>query len=192
MATEKGDPRLATYRDETRRGVKNLTRRAAASPESRLAPKTHWEERWIGVISRYPKTPEAFAERRERGRAIFARLRAEGRAPTRAGVPDGWKGRKGEIAEIKAQAKTKADEAVARLIANGTLPVDEEAGNAALRVAFELMLDETLKTETRLKAAGIITDFTKPKPRHEAEVVVTPAEEWLSLLHSGNMPDVSN
>ncbi len=183
MATEKGDPRLATYRDETRRGVKNLTRRAASSPESRLAPKTHWEARWIGVIRNYPKTAEAFDKRRERGRAIFARLRAEGRAPTRVGVPDGWKGRKGEIAEIKAQAITKADEAVARLIANGTLPVDEEAGSSALRVAFQIMLNETIKTETRLKAAAIITDFTKPKPKHETEVAVSPAEEWLALAH---------
>ena len=190
MAAEKDDARPQRYLEETARGNKSLTRRAAASLESRLAPKTHWEERWVGVIARYPKTPEAFEARRERGRAQFARLRATGHPMTRKGVPDGWSGRKAEIAEIKARAATKADEAVARLIANGTLAIDEEAGNGALRVAFEIMLDETIRTETRLKAAAIITDFTKPKPRHEADVTISPAEEWLSILHSGNVPTI--
>ena len=187
MATEKDDARPQRYLEETARGNKSLTRRAAASMESRLAPKTHWEERWIGVIARYPKTPEAFEARRERGRAQFARLRAAGHPMTRKGIPDGWSGRKAEIAEIRARAAAKAKEIMVRLIEDRTLSIDETAGNAALQVAFELTLDETVKTEIRLKAAALVVQFTKVKPQQEADVTVSPAEEWLAALHSGTM-----
>ena len=185
MATQKDDPRLKSYTAATRAGVKSLTRWAARSEASRMAPKTHWEERWIGVIRGYPKTAEAFVARQERGRAVFARLRAEGRAPTRQGIPDGWRGRRAEIAEIKAAASLKAREIIAKLIADGILSIDEDAGNGALQVAFEIMLDETVKTQTRLSAAAIITTYTKAKPRQPVETIVSPAEVWLAALHTG-------
>lgn len=191
MATEKDNPRLTVYAATSRNGVKSLARTAARSDEARLASKTVWDAQWIGVIQGYPKTREAFEARRERGRALFARLRAEGRPPTRLGVPDGWARRKPAIAAAKQAAAVGAVTEVGRLIASGTV-MDEEVAHGALRVAFGLLLDETQKADIRLKAVKLVAEFLKPKPTAKIAAAVSPAEEWLAMLNNVTEADRVN
>ena len=184
-------PKQAEYSARTRAGAQSLTRRASRSDEARLAPRTHWEERWLGVIHAYPKNPDAFEARRERGRAVFAKLRAEGRLPSRAGIPDGWGGRRTEIAQIKAEASAEAEKIMAHLAQDGIIDesgLDERAGNSALRVALTIVHDRTEKAEIRLKAAALIANFTKSRPTQTLETIVSPAEAWLEALAQGTLP----
>lgn len=164
-----------------KRGQLPLVRVAKNSPESRLAPKTHWEAKWVGVIKGYPKTPELFEQRRQRGREKFAALRAAGVQLTRKGVRDGWAGRQEEIKTLKEKAAEKADEIMRELIAEGRL-MDEDSGNEALRIAFKIANDESEKSEVRLKAIKIVTEFTKSKPTTKVSVDVSPAEAWLASI----------
>lgn len=190
MATKSDDPRLKAYAAKSREGTTNLTRTAARSDEARKASKTTWDEQWVGVIKNYPKTEEAFEAKKAQGRASFAKMREEGRPPTRLGVPDGWAGRKQEIAVVKAAAAVKASEAITGLIVMGHLSMDEQAGNAALRVAYEFIFDETLKPDTRLKAIKIVADFVKPRPTQTVKVEVSEAERWLASIADLNVTDV--
>ena len=191
MPTEKDDPRLKGYVAETAKGVKRLHRVAARTKVSRMAPKTHWEEKWVGVVHGYPKTPEAFEERKLRGREKFAKLRAEGRLPSRKGVPDGWKGRREEVVQIKAEAEREAERIMAHLAQDGYIDetdLDEKAGNSALRMALAIVHDRTEKSEVRLKAATLVANFTKSRPVQKVETVVSPAEAWLAQLAAGKLP----
>ena len=173
--------RSANYLAATARGNSSLARKSARSPWSRLASKIEWEPQWIGIISRYPRTEAAFNARIERGRATFAKLRAEGRAPTRAGVPDGWAGKRQEVTELRAAAHEQAETVTGRLVNAGSLLGDADA-EAALRVAFRIVYDESAKGELRLSAINIVCSYLKPKPTQKIAVTTSEAERWLAAV----------
>lgn len=172
----------AAYAKKSRQGVRNLTRASETSDTARLASKEAWDAKYVGVIRNYPRSAEAFEARRERGRAAFAKMRAEGNPLTRVGVPDGWGGRKQELATARATAVAKAEAAVGEMVAVGQLDIGEWAANEALRVAYSFAFDETLKADTRLRAIKIIAEFTKTKPTQSVKVEVSAAERWLMSL----------
>ena len=179
MPKFKRDPLLSVYRARTQSGTTRLGRASTRSDVSRLAPKTHWEERWVGVVPHYPKTAEAFDRRRLYRRELFARLRAEGKLG-RKGVPDGWGKRKNELLEARRNAATAADRLIVEMAEKGQLT--EEAADMALRAAALIAFDESQPTKARLTAISIITAWCKPRPLQKVEVVVTEAEEWLTAI----------
>ena len=181
MAT-KDDPRLSIYRARTKSGTVRLGRNATRSDASRVAPKTHWEARWIGVVPHYPRTAEAFERRRFFRREQFARLRAEGKLG-RKGVPDGWGGRRAELLEARQKAAVAADQLIIEMTEKGQLP--EEAANMALRAAARMAFDESQPTKVRLEAIAIVTAWCKPKPAQRVEVAITEAEKWLIKIVEG-------
>ena len=162
-------------------GARSLARMAKASDAARMAPKTHWEEKWVGRIRGYPLTPEAFVARQQRGRALFARLRAEGKSLTRKGIPDGYAGCREEVEAGTAKARADAAEAMKHLRDQDCSP-DERDGNAALTVALEIAMTPWARAATRLKAAALVASYTKLVPPRVIEVEVSPAEKWLDLL----------
>ena len=182
MVTIKDDPRLSVYRARTKGGAARLGRSATRSDASRVAPKTHWEARWIGVVPHYPRTAEAFERRRLFRREQFARLRAEGKLG-RKGVPDGWGGRKAELLEARQKAAVAAEQLIAEMTEKGQLT--EEAANMALRAAALIVFDESQPTKVRLVAISIVTAWCKPKPAQRVEVAVTEAERWLTAIVEG-------
>ena len=162
-------------------GAKSLARPAKRSDAARMAPKTHWEERWIGVVRGYPTTPEAFDARKQRGRELFARLRAEGKALTRKGIPDGWAGRREDIKADEERARGEAAAAMKHLVERDC-GLEAADGTAALLVALEIAMTRSIRGALRLKAAALVAEYTKAKPLKTVEVAVSPAEQFLALI----------
>lgn len=153
-----------------------------------------WNPKLVGLRF-YAKTKEEFEARKEKGRALFARLRAEGKLKGgRIGVPDGFAGRKEEIAaareEAKAYAKQKVKQLLNLYVPNEPVdPRSEEALEAALEVIRAKVDDPKTgkqvhleKTQNRLQAARLVLDFTKSKPVVKTDNVIRTAEAFLEEL----------
>lgn len=147
---------------------------------SRIAPKDIWDPKWIGVVSSYPKTAELFEKRKSVGAATLARLRAEGRPPSRLGVANGWGERKAERKKLKLKAKRMAKRNLQTLIDEGI--VSEDMGNAVLLAALEIINNPSEGTGDRIKAMKLVADFTKQRPTQKIEATVSQAEAWLTSL----------
>lgn len=158
-------------------------KRKSVRPDiTRMVPKDKWDAKWVGVVPSYPKTEEAFERRKEVGRATFAKLRAEGRPPTRKGVPNGWGERKDDLKLHRLRARRMAKKEMAQHVADGT--VDETLANGALLAVAEILHNPTTVTSDRLKAAKILADALKARPTQRIETTVSPAEAWLNSLSS--------
>jgi hypothetical protein len=113
----------------------------------------------------------------------------------RAGVPDGWAGRKKEAGEVRARAKIEAKKAVQMMIAEGLVEKPEDPRvEQALEVNVEIMLarSETdgqpvYEARERISASRVILDFLKARPASRIDARVTKAEDFLAIL-AGHTP----
>ena len=124
-------------------------------------------------------------------RACIAKAREArgGKAPTRAGVPDGWggKARRALRKRIIDMAEVKAAAAIDHLVENGQLKKDD-AGNAVLKWAAGVVLaknpadgESAYPIREQLAAAKMVLEFTMTKPETKQSVAVT-AESFLTGL----------
>lgn len=140
-----------------------------------------WDPNKVGVIPSYPKTEAVWLERQ-----AAARLRAQARHAegvfNRTGVPDGWAGRKHEVAEIRTVAREEATIIVKHMIDKEIVTPEDPRAEEALTVAVEIARDKTMQPASRLQAARIVLDFTRQKPATKADVTVRKAEDFLMGL----------
>lgn len=153
----------------------------------RKAPKV-WDPEKAARFPRYPQTPEAYEAMRQRSRETILKTK-----PTRAGVPDGYSGKRDEVLAAKVRA---ADEgaAVGRFLLyghNGGPPLDdpddlagltdEQKGNVVLGEVFGTYRDGTAPLRDRLDAARLFLRYTVPQPKRGAIPAET-AEAFLEAL----------
>jgi hypothetical protein len=114
------------------------------------------------------------------------KLIAEGRW-FRRGVPDGFKGRKVEVQEIRRRAKVEAKQLVSHMKKNG-LTLDDQRAEDAMESMVEVVraADDNgayiHPVQYRIAAARAILDFTKQRPASKAEVALTKAEDFLAAV----------
>ncbi|WP_458098615.1 hypothetical protein [Roseomonas sp. WA12] len=111
----------------------------------------------------------------------MTRLNAEGKA-TRRGVPDGWAGRKAEVAAIRAHAAEEAKDIVAYMKTNDMVPTEDPRADEALEYAVSVIRAETEGTREKLSATKILLEFLKTKPTAKSAVTVETAEDFLASI----------
>jgi len=96
------------------------------------------------------------------------------------GLPDGWGRQKEALAEVRQQAKIKAEKKVQEMIDQGILPSDDNIAQRAVGVLLEIA-EGPDAANVKTTAAKALLEFTKQKPvnKHEVKAV---AEEWLASL----------
>jgi hypothetical protein len=164
-------------------GMEYARRRRAGEP-----PK-QWNPEYAARIPWYPKSPEAFARWQQNGRDRMARLKAEGRFPTRRGVPDGWGGRKHIAQELRAKAQAEAKEIVAFMVKNKMVESEDPRAEEALEamIAIVRAKDEAMATplyppRDRIAAANTVLAYTKQKPATKTDLNVRRAEDFLEAV----------
>jgi hypothetical protein len=100
----------------------------------------------------------------------------------RRGVPDGWSGRRGELAALRERAAVAARHAVGAMQARGDLEGDDPRVAEALAFVASVVLDPAASASNRLAAARILLTFTQPRPTARQVVTVLGAEEYLAEL----------
>ena len=83
-------------------------RRAGRHPLLQDWPQGEWCPAVVGKVRGYPRTEATFLQRRALLRANRERAMEAGRL-TRQGVPNGWAGRRDEIAEVRRNSRTEAE-----------------------------------------------------------------------------------
>ena len=152
-----------------------------------------WHADLAGVVPYYPKTLEKFQRRQEIARKIWPTMMKNGTYRTRAGVPDGFAGRREEVAACRAKAVIEGKEIVAEMKKNGQFvpegtPTDMEMASEALAFAVATMrahTDDGKATYTirdRQAAAALILAYTKSKPAQIVSTTVHKAEDFLSAM----------
>jgi hypothetical protein len=141
----------------------------------------------------YPKTLEAFENKQRLARERFAKWRADGTLGTRRGVPDGWAGKKVEVAAERDRARAEGKELIATMIEQDLidtgLTTDDKKAQDALEMLAEVMLDKTGTTRERVAAATALLGFTKAKPAQKTELKVSKAEDFLAILAAEENPE---
>ncbi|MBU8544783.1 MULTISPECIES: hypothetical protein [Roseomonadaceae] len=144
------------------------------------APKV-WCPEKARTLKMYPKTAEAYEAMRQRNREALAQTRATGKL-VRTGVPNGWSGRKPELATIQAQAAEEGRAVVAA--ARHVCILDEEddpRAAEALETICEILRNKTVNTRHRVVAARLLLDFLMLQPVSRQQASPT-AEAVLSTL----------
>ena len=138
-------------------------------------PKGVFNPAAVGVVPGYPRTPETYARHTDRLRANHAKAKAAGKL-NRRGAPNGWAGRKAEVAELRQKAADEAWQVVNILQRNSARPDerldaspteaerDAERFNIAAAFAIGFILDPTRPTKLRVEAARMILPFLTPMP----------------------------
>ena len=145
-----------------------------------------WHPQLVGLLARYPTTPEAFAQRYANHSAnMAAQQRAGTLAPHRQDLPPGMLSY--EFARLQRKAAAQAQTIVETMATED--PDLTPSAQKALAVAAEIMLtvDENTKRPlyngmTRLAAGRLICDFVQAKPAQRVDATVTRAEDFLTVL----------
>jgi hypothetical protein len=140
-----------------------------------------WRPEWVGIKPGYPKSLEEWNQRRERARQRALELHRRG-VFHRRGVPDGWAGRRDELAALREKCAQTARQAVDALEARGDLDGEDPRVAEALAFIASVVLDPTASASDRLNAARILLTFTKPRAAARQAVSVMGAEEYLAEL----------
>ena len=121
----------------------------------------------------YPKSQEAWDRKMAAGQANREAAVKEGKMHRRE-VPNGWAGRRDEVAEWRRNSQTEAERLVPLLSPpNPYISLaDNEAGNMAMAFLFARIIDPTYSNSERLLAARIVLPYLLPRPRlREARAV---------------------
>jgi hypothetical protein len=127
-------------------------------------PQGVWCPAAVGLVRGYPKTLETFKRQCEQLRANHKRAKEKGLL-TRDGVPNGWAGRRDDIAVERRNAQTAAEmltdtwETLMEGISEGLCPMSKRA----LTVVAEIALSPLNPPRMRLQALRLFLDFTVPK-----------------------------
>jgi hypothetical protein len=121
----------------------------------------------VGVIPGYPRDQEAYDKRRQTLLENSARARSAGKL-SRKGVPNGWAGRRAELAaeNRKADAEgTQIADAMVRagLLHNGT--EDDALANEAMAYVLSVIRNKSVCETLRQSAARQLLTFTMANPR---------------------------
>jgi hypothetical protein len=171
-----------TNEDEAGAAAPSRTpRRKSFRPSFERGPK-QWEPAKVGTARGYPKTAEGYERRRQAASDRAHRLNAQGLL-TRRGVPDGWSGRKEELAAARDQAATDAAEMVAALKAADILGPDEVRAEIALEFVLSVVRNASETATVRTSAARIALSFLKARPAARVDVSLRSAEDVLGMLH---------
>ncbi len=177
-----------------REGYKPL--RAKASPKSKAwiekYPPNQWHFELVGVVRGYPLCPEVWEQRRQLARDMTRKAIAEGKKPTRRGVPDGFKGLGQAVADARLWREIEGKRIVKIMedrdlieypdISQYESVEDHEAAKGALALCVSIVRSDTYKPRERLEAARTVLTFTKAKPVQRVENTLKTAEDFLSVL----------
>jgi hypothetical protein len=121
-------------------------------------PQGEWCPDAVGVVPGYPRTPETFAAQAERLKANRQRAKERGLL-TRLGVPNGWAGKKDEIAEIRRNSQTEAER-----LTEAVFEADCWEARVAMTEAMKIALSPFYRMADRLVAMRLILQYTVPRP----------------------------
>jgi hypothetical protein len=121
-------------------------------------PQGEWCPEAVGKVRGYPRTQTTYDAQVERLLANRQGALEAGKL-TRAGVPNGWAGKKPEIAEIRRNSRTEAERLVEVIC-----ETDDWRAALALQTVMEIVRSEVETTAIRLSAMRAFLDFTVPKP----------------------------
>ena len=161
-------------------------------------PPGTWNPAAVGKVRGYAKTPEAYARQLAQLQANRDGARAAGLL-NRKGVPNGYAGRRDEVAEMRLQATDDAWVAVAAWQRNAQTPeeqlpeerleafrtsqdwprTDAEMFSAAAAYLISVVLDRSQPTRQRLQAARAILPFLRAAPSGKARENVQDGMAWL-------------
>jgi hypothetical protein len=141
-----------------------------------------WDPEKARTLPGYPKSPAAYEAMRQRNRETIIKTHAAGRI-SRMGVPDGWSGRRKELAEVRRVAATEARQmvgAVRHTALDNIVESDRERAEIALVAALEICRDPSQPARLRIAAARVALGFLIPHA--SAPASASEGEEWLGEL----------
>ena len=164
-------------------------------------PPGTWNPAAVGKVRGYAKTPEAYDRQLAQLKANRTGARAAG-LMTRKGVPNGYAGRRDEVAEMRLQATDDAWTAVAEWQRNSQTPeerlpderleafrtgqdrprTDAEMFSAAAAYLISVVLDHSQPARQRLQSARAILPFLRAAPSGRARENVQDGVAWLAEL----------
>ena len=125
-------------------------------------PQGEWCPEAVGVVSGYPRTAEAFAAQVARCRANRGAAIEKG-ILNRHGVPNGWAGRKAELADIRQNSRTEAER-----LTEAVFEPDCREARMAMEAAIEFVVSPLTLLRDRIAATRTVLEFTVPKPVQRA------------------------
>jgi hypothetical protein len=138
-----------------------------------------WCPELVGKVPGYPRTQETYEAQRARLNANRERALRAGTL-TRHGVPNGWAGKKEELAEIRRNSQEGAERLIGRMAAKGVFVPDNWQAELAMTAAVAMVLNKAYSTMTRMRAVRVILEYSQVKPT--VRPVRKNAEYWLQGL----------
>ena len=171
-----GDGHIETV-DEIARAVMGPTKiRKNRHPLLRHRRAGQWYPDAVGKVRGYPRTQEIYDAQVERCRTNRQRASDRGRL-TRTGVPNGWAGRKHEIAEAGRNSRTEAEALVEKVF-----EPDNYESRLCMREALAIVLNPTVHVSDKLTAMRMIWSFVQAEPMDEAMARADPLEGLRQLV----------
>jgi hypothetical protein len=133
-------------------------RRNNRHPLLREWPQGEFYQAAVGVVSGYPKSRAIYEAQKVRLKANRERAVAAGTL-TRHGIPNGWAGRKDEVAEIRRNSRTDAER-----LCEKVFQADCYEARIAMQACMEIALCELNPMRVRLSAMHTILTYTVPRP----------------------------
>jgi hypothetical protein len=139
-------------------------------------PQGEWCPDAVGVVPGYPRTPETFAAQAERLRVNRQKAKERGLL-NRHGVPNGWAGRKDEIAEIRRNSQTEAER-----LTEAVFEPDCREARIAMTAAMQIALSPVEHPKHRVTAMRLILQYTVPPPVQRAALASGDVQGFLRRL----------
>jgi hypothetical protein len=136
-------------------------------------PQGEWCPDAVGVVSGYPRTAEAYAAQAARCRTNREGAIAKG-ILNRHGVPNGWAGRKDELADIRRNSRTEAER-----LTEAVFEPDCREARMAMEAAMEFVVSPLTLPRDRIVGMRTVLEFTVPKP---VQVAVLTGGDALGFL----------
>lgn len=152
------------------------------------------------MTSSGPKTPRKKIQRRSNGSPDYVRekmsspemtvKRMEGLRKWRAANPDKVGRRQGQQDGVRLKdylkrlekAKETAEKAIKIMEEKKIWTADNDVAAKAMQSAIEVMESQSGTTDSKLKAAKVILEFTQTKPVQKNETTIKSAEDFLASL----------
>ncbi len=137
-----------------------MANRNGGHPLLRGRDKGVWYADAVGVVPGYPRSPEVHAARMVQLKTNFKAAKGRGKlANTRLGVPNGWAGRKGELAEMRSDATELAEAAVNKLF-----EPDCYEARLCMEHALAIALNPSVHVQHRITAMRIVLEYAQVRP----------------------------
>ena len=145
-------------------------------------PVGSWCPTAVGKVRGYPRTLATYERQRARLRANREHARDNGTL-TRLGVPNGWAGKREEIANIRRNSQTEAEMLVEEMERTGYWRADCVESRVVMTELMKMVVSEIYTVRIRMSAMRLVLTYTQARPTHRVTLAAAGgafglAEAW--------------